>query len=76
MKEITMKVVSYCEIPEEIASQDALLQELPCDVYTDYMLPSRQQLDDKVYDLDELDEWLINTYPELIGTRFLIEMDY
>ena len=75
MKEITMKVVSYCEIPEEI-TQYSWLQELPCNVYTDYSLPTQEELDNNIYSLDYLSRWLIQTYPELIGTKFLIEMDY
>jgi len=72
LPEITRKVVSYCDIPSEIAKDSYMLSEATCGTYVPCGIP----IDYKEYHLSELDNWLIATYPELIGTRFLIEMDY
>jgi len=69
LKEITRKVVSYCDIPEDI--DKGWLDDLGCDVYTEYSLSS-----DPKFSKTELDEWLEKTYPELIDTEFLIHIDY
>lgn len=64
-----MKVVSYCEIPEDL--DKGWLEEQGCDCYVKSSLSS-----DPEYDRDELDEWIAKTYPELIDTTFLIHIDY
>lgn len=75
IKEITRKVLSYCEIPEEIKENDYRLNESPCDVYLEFNVTSKK--DQLEYDDDfELENWIINTYPELEGIDILIHMDY
>lgn len=69
LTEITRKVISYCEIPEDI--EKGWLDDQGCDVYVDYTLS-----DSAEYSHNELDEWLIKNYPELINTQFLIHIDY
>ena len=69
LKEITRKVVSYCEIPEELIP--GWLMECGCDVYTEYSLS-----DDPKYTKESIDNWLLNKYPELNNTTFLIHIDY
>jgi len=66
LKILNMKVVSYCDIPEEI--DKGWLDELGCDVYTEYNLLEEEE--------GELQDWLRTTYPELINTTFLIHIDY
>lgn len=65
-----MKVVSYCEIPDEL-TENTWLEEHRCDSYVKYSLSSDPQ-----FTKGELDIWLEKEYPELIDTTFLIEMDY
>lgn len=69
LQEITKKVVSYCEIPEDL--DKGYLDDLGCDVYTDYTVSS-----DLSYSRNEVDDWIAETYPELIDTDFLIHIDY
>ena len=75
LEEIKYKVVSYCDIPEEI-TQDSYLQECSCDCYMVQKLPNQIELDHAKYTLTNLDKWLIKTYPELIGNEFMIHIDY
>lgn len=70
LQEINMKVVSYCDIPEELV-EDHWLSEGSCDSYIPYSLSSNPK-----YGKDELDKWLEEEYPELIDTSFLIHLDY
>ena len=67
LKQITGKVVSYCEIPEEITEGHWI---------SEYMNGCFVQvhLED---DDDALSNWLKETYPELIDEEaFYIEIDY
>lgn len=73
LEEITRKVVSYCDIPQDL-TEDSWLSEYRCDSYVSHSLPSEEEKEK--FDIEPLDEWLAKTYPELIGTKFLIEMDY
>ena len=74
LKTITKKVVSYCEIPEGIISEGHWLNQHGCDAYIEY------HLEDDIEDIiegDELDDWLRETYPELIDEEsFFIHLDY
>jgi hypothetical protein len=69
LEEITRKVVSYCEIPEEI-TENHWISENSSDTYVEYSLNS-----DLKYSKSELDLWLEETYPELIDTTFFIHLD-
>lgn len=71
---LNKKVLSYCEIPEEI-SQGTFLDELTCNVYVEYTA-SKKIGSEKLEPINKLDDWIINNYPELIGETFLIHMDY
>lgn len=69
LTEITTKVVSYCDIPQELSQGKWYFEEAGCDTYIDFHL----QEDTK---WDNVDFWLAKTYPELVGTEFLIHIDY
>ena len=69
LKEITKKVLSYCEIPEDV--DKGFLDDLGCNVYTDYTVSSNPK-----YSTNETDKWIKENYPELIDTDFLIHIDY
>ena len=67
LTQINKKVLSYCEIPEELTSDHAWLNEVSYDTYVEYVLDEGEELDD----------WIIKTYPELLKEEsFLIHMDY
>ena len=67
LKQITGKVVSYCEIPEEITEGHWI---------SEYMNGCFVQVHLEEDD-DALSNWLKETYPELIDEEaFYIEMDY
>ena len=74
LKTITKKVVSYCEIPEGIIPKGHWLNQHGCDAYIEC------HLEDDIEDViegDELDDWLRETYPELIDEEsFFIHIDY
>lgn len=42
LKEITRKVVSYCEIPSKITKKDYSVNEASCDSYIEYEVISKQ----------------------------------
>ena len=69
LNEITRKIVSYCEIPEELTEKH-WISEHGCGVYIDWSL----NLDPKTD--DDISAWIREEYPELIGTTFLIDIDY
>jgi hypothetical protein len=64
LQEMTRKVLSYCDIPEEIDKD--ILDEAGCDVYVEYTADEDS----------ELDNWILENYPELEGIKFLIHIDY
>lgn len=70
LKELNLKVVSYCDIPEPIGYNHSVLMEISCGCFIHWNLSTDDSQD------DELDAWIRSEYPELIGTDFLIEMDY
>lgn len=75
LKEITRKVLSYCDIPEEIAKSCASLEETACDTFIEYEVTSKERQKD--FDDDfTLDNWIIKNWPELEGVTILIEIDY
>lgn len=67
MKEITMKVLSYCEIPQEI-TQFSWISEYQNGCYVDYSIPREDEW--KNFDTDALDEWIREFYPVLLGQSF------
>ena len=68
LKTITKKVVSYCEIPEEII-KPSWIEEAECDVYVEYHLEGTPD--------GGLDTWLMENYPELAEEdSFFIHIDY
>lgn len=73
MEEITRKVVSYCEIPQELTEKH-WIQDSPCDVYVPYSLHLGSPAHPRIF--EGMDKWIAETYPELINTTFLIYMDY
>lgn len=69
LEQITRQVLSYCEIPEEI--DKGWIEENSSDCYINYTISS-----DPKYSRTELDDWIAETYPELIDTEFFIHLDY
>ena len=68
LKQITGKVVSYCEIPEEITEGHWI---------SEYMNGCFVQVHLEEDEDDALSNWLKETYPELIEEEsFYIEIDY
>ena len=65
---ITKKVLSYCEIPEDIDKR--WLDDCSPNCYVSFSIAN------KVEDRDELENWIIENYPELENEQFLIEIDY
>lgn len=75
LQEITRKVLSYCDIPEEIARTNSSLEENSSDTYVEYEVTSKAE-QAKFDDDFALDNWIIKNYPELEGTKILIHIDY
>jgi hypothetical protein len=68
---ISLKVVSYCEIPEELTENHWLSENQP-DSYVRYKLNGTPTLQ-----LYTIDDWLFAKYPELIEEReIFIHIDY
>lgn len=70
LKELNLKVLSYCDIPEKIGYNHPVLMEFSSGVFVPWNLSEDNSMD------DDLDKWLRLAYPELIGTDFLIDIDY
>jgi hypothetical protein len=75
LKEITRKVLSYCDIPKGIAKENPSINEASCDVYVEYDVTSKEE-QAKFDDNFDLANWIIKNYPELEGTKILIHIDY
>ncbi len=74
LEEISCKVLSYCDIPENINCTGCLSETSP-DTYIKLSVTSKK--DQKKYDDDfSLDNWIIKNYPELEGKDILIHIDY
>ncbi len=72
LKEINLKVVSYCEIPEEI-TEEHWISEYMNGCFVEVHVDNGEEDED----LDPLGQWIRETYPELKKENsFLIEMDY
>lgn len=65
---VNLPVLSYCAIPQEITDGGTFLNEYQPGCYVTYVFNAE--------DNTELNDWLHNTYPELSGTEFLIDIDY
>lgn len=75
LEEITRKIVSYCDIPEEI-TEDSYMSEMSPDCYINHKIATDEDRS-KYDDSWELDDWLLNEYDELSkGDEILIEIDY
>ena len=65
---ITGKVVSYCEIPEELTSNHWI---------SEYYPDSYVQVHVEEEDEDKVSKWILNKYPELKDEDyFFIHIDY
>jgi len=73
---ITRTVLSYCEIPEKITlSTNIFLDIYPTDCYVEFRITPK--VDQSNYSSNfDLDNWIIDTYPELEGMTILIHIDY
>ena len=75
LTEINCKVLSYCEIPEDIAQENSSINEASCDSYIQYNVTSKE--DQAEYDDNfDLDDWIIENYPEVEGKIIMIHVDY
>lgn len=75
LKKIERTVLSYCEIPEDIAQNNSTLDQASPDVYVEYRITPKSE-QSKFGDDFDLDNWIIKTYPELEGRTILIHVDY
>lgn len=75
LRKLERTVLSYCEIPEKIAQNNSSINETSPDVYVEYRVtPVKEQ---PLYsDNFDLDNWIIQTYPDLEGRTILIHIDY
>jgi hypothetical protein len=64
---INKKIVSYCEIPQELTKKH-WLTENSCDTFIEFQL--------EVEGVDEVSDWIRKEYPELIGEEFMIHLDW
>lgn len=65
---ITGKVVSYCEIPEELTSNHWISEYYP-DSYVQVHIEGEDE--------DKVSKWILNKYPELKDEDyFFIHIDY
>lgn len=67
MEEKTFKIVSFCDIPENL-TEGSYLEEYNCGSYVPFTLFKE--------DDDPIVLWIVNKYPELLGEEILIDMDY
>ena len=68
-------VLSYCEIPENVADTCSQLKETTCDVYVEHGVTGPEE--QKKYDDDfTLDNWILSKWPDLEGEKILIHIDY
>jgi len=68
LKTITGKVVSYCDIPEEL-TESKWFSEYQSGCYIECHI-------DELEVRDELDSWLIQNYPGIENETFFIKIDY
>lgn len=73
--EINCKVLSYCDIPEDIASENSSINEVSNDCYVKYNVTSKKE-QKKYSDNFDLANWIIEQHPELEGKDVLIHIDY
>jgi hypothetical protein len=75
LKRQTFRILSYCSIPQDIASENSALNEASCDVYVAYKVTPKDEQGN--FDDDfALDNWIIEHYPDCEGEEILIHMDY
>lgn len=67
MKEVTYKIVSYCEIPEDLTWRHHM-SEYQNGCYVPFKL--------KPLGKDEISDWIREKYPEIGDEEFLIDIDY
>ena len=68
---ITGKVVSYCEIPEEL-TEDHWVSDYPPDAYVQVHIEQEGE-----EEMDKISEWIVEKYPELMDEDFFfIHVDY
>ncbi len=70
-----IKVISYCKLPEEISEKNSSINEASCDSYIKYKITSKND-QDKYDDNFDLDNYIIEQFPELEGKEILIHIDY
>lgn len=67
-KRIEGRVVSYCDIPEELVA-GTWLEEYQPGCYIECHIDEEEEM-------NELDNWLISNYPGIEKETFFIEIDY
>jgi hypothetical protein len=73
--QLNIKVISYCEIPEEISQKESIFESHYPDAYVKINVTSREN--QKNFDDDFLlENWIIEKNPELEGEDILVHIDY
>lgn len=69
LKKINGKVISYCEIPQELTKNHWI---------TKYMTGGYVEchIEEELDDEDLVGKWILENYPELKDETFYIEIDY
>lgn len=75
LKEQTYKILSYCDIPENIRETCSSLEETSNDVMVEYTITSEED-QQKYTDDFTLDNWILKEHPDLAGQKILIHIDY
>lgn len=75
VEELNIKVISYCDIPEEISNTCWYLNEASPDSYIAIDITSRDKQTQYADDFT-LHNYIIDQNPELEGLRILIHIDY
>lgn len=74
LKEETFKILSYCDIPEELTSNH-WISDFNSNVYIEYTIVNKEEQIDYNDDFS-IDNWILEKHPELENTTILIHIDY
>lgn len=76
MEEKTYKILSYCEIPEEIVESEDVLADAIHDSFIPWTVTSIADQEKYDYECFLLENWILDKYPEVSGETILIHIDY
>lgn len=75
LTKITRTVLSYSEIPEDIADSYSTFNCVSQDCYVEVRITPRNE-QDNFDDNFSFENWVIDEHPELEGQTILIKIDY